>query len=923
MFLYYRVSAVDPRGIESKPGASVRGIIKGIRAPANVRASDGMYETHVAVTWDSVTGARSYKVYRSADSADSGFALLATVTSLSHGDSTASTSVSYYVVRAVDGNGRESPLSAADQGRCKALAAPENVAASDGVSLFHIRITWNAVSGASRYAVYRSRFSSSRYTLTTTVDTTVAIDSVDSTGAYYYKIAAIDRNDNEGPVSNWNEGRLGTLIAPLGFKASNNMPAGVRLTWSRVADATAYCIYRGTSSAGPFTAIDTTADTLYFDSLTASISAYYKVSAMHPAVGIGPMSAYGYGSKVQPPSVSIAAQPTYIRLSWYSVPTTILYRIYRSGDNVNFQKLDSTAALWYNDTVTDTSLYYYKVSACNEYGETAPSAVRSARIAAGPTNLVAQLSGTDVQLTWNAIPGASFYSVYRSNDPDAGYVMCGTAYSPSLIDRPTVSGTYYYKVQAGISGSTTGYSNIVSVSYTAPPQPPANVSAAGEYGCIRITWSPGSPGNTPEGYIVFRSTSSYGTYTAIDTTDTTVYRDSSVNQDISYYYRVSSYAGTAVSVQSSYVYASPLRTQAPSGLTTSMDLYGSHIALSWNASSGATEYHIYRSTSSSTAFSCIDTVSTAAYNDSTAGAGVYYYYKVGSYGPTGASYLSSYSSGRRLAPPGSVSASGYAGYIRVYWSSVTSALRYIIYRALAAEGTFERIDSTTTTAYNDSAGTADTYYYRVSSVNLSESGLSPASYGAKRSSPLAPSMVSATRGTLADSVCVVWRPSAGADSYLLYRSTDASFATAIVLRVTTADTTFNDYAASDSIYYYKAKAQNVAGQSVLSTGSVMGYRTPVAAPGPPGGLTASTAIQSYIQLAWTAPVAPVPVSGYRIYRADNLAGTYARIDSTTGVSYRDTAEKTFPDSYWYYITAYNQTGESVPSDTTNGMRAGN
>ncbi|MCP4715253.1 MAG: hypothetical protein GY868_09065, partial [Deltaproteobacteria bacterium] len=76
--------------------------------PAGVTATDGTHSDKVAVTWDSVSGASHYRVYRNmSDSSASAAALSGWQTDTLYDDTTAAAMVNYYywVKAAVDGSG--------------------------------------------------------------------------------------------------------------------------------------------------------------------------------------------------------------------------------------------------------------------------------------------------------------------------------------------------------------------------------------------------------------------------------------------------------------------------------------------------------------------------------------------------------------------------------------------------------------------------------------------------------------------------------------------------------------------------------------------------------------------------------------------------------------------------------------------------
>jgi len=75
---------------------------------------------------------------------------------------------------------------------------------------------------------------------------------------------------------------------------------------------------------------------------------------------------------------------------------------------------------------------------------------------AGPTGLAAVASGGSINLTWNALPGATSYDIKRASVSGGPYTTLQNVSSPNYTDSSVVSGTaYYYTVSAvTASGST-------------------------------------------------------------------------------------------------------------------------------------------------------------------------------------------------------------------------------------------------------------------------------------------------------------------------------------------------------------------------------------------------------------------------------------------------------------------------------------
>jgi fibronectin type 3 domain-containing protein len=408
-------------------------------------------------------------------------------------------------------------------------------------------------------------------------------------------------------------------------------------------------------------------------------------------------------------------------------------------------------------------------------------------------------------------------------------------------------------------------------------------------------------------------------YSPIDTI-TGLYYNDSVPSTSTYYYKMSGLDSTGeVGYLSGYLSAYAYSPSAPIGESASWDQYPNGVTYVWNKSSNAISYIVYRSTSSGGTKIVLDTINDTLFFDTTVTPSVTGYYSVrylNSHGLLSAG--STEISGRRLGPPISLSASGYANYIRLSWSgSSTSGIYYKIYRSTSSSGPFTILDSTSATLYSDTVSSLVYYYYKISSFKNGESQLSTV-YSGRLSTPLAPAMVSASMGT-ALAVRVVWNSVQGAQSYKLYRSTSSSFLNPLFLSDIT-DTLFLDTVPTDSVYYYKCKAVSIAGESSLSSISKSGYRLSISPPLVPVSLYVSDDASSYIYMYWSMTSNIPMVSQYKIYRSDVQSGPFQLIDSTSNASYTDYVPKTYPDKYWYYVTSWNLVGESAPSDTMSGYR---
>ena len=317
------------------------------------------------LTWNAVYGATSYRIYRST-SRGSGYSLLGTTTATSYTNTGAKAGTTYYYrVKACNDAGL-SPYSNVVSGKVKSVtpkpAAPV-VKLGNSATSGKPMLTWNAVSGATSYKVYRATSQNGTYSLLGTVTAT----SYTNTGAkagvtYYYKVKAVN-SAGESAYSNIVSGRATVTTLTMGHSATSGKP---QLTWKAVSGAASYRVYRATTKNGAYTVINTT-KALTYTNVGAALGTtyYYKVEALNAAgksLGfsavvegkVAPVLAVGYSS--------VSGKP---QLTWKAVPGATEYQVYRSTQqNSGYSKINTTTSTSYVNTGAKAgTTYYYRIVA--------------------------------------------------------------------------------------------------------------------------------------------------------------------------------------------------------------------------------------------------------------------------------------------------------------------------------------------------------------------------------------------------------------------------------------------------------------------------------------------------------------------------------------------------------------------------------
>ena len=468
---YYKVRALKSDGTagawSSIVSVTYRAASAGtLSAPSVTGGKDS--QGRPTLTWNAVTGAAKYEVYR-ARSKDGTYSKYSTTTGTAYTNSSYLTSGAtyYYKVRALDANGNAGPYSAVVSVTCRLkLTAPTVTGSTD--SQGRPTLKWNAVTGAAKYEVYRARSKDGDYIKYSTVTgTSYTNTSYLANGTtYYYKVRALGSDGTAGPdstpVSVTYKAPFG---APLvtGSKDSQGRPA---LKWDKVTDAAKYEVYRARSKDGTYSLMSTQSATGYTNTsyLANGTTYYYKVRALKAN---GTASAYSsvvtitYGTVPTPaaPAMrSAKADSAGITVSWDTAANAVTYNVYRTADAGSSwtQVASSVKGTSYKDTTVQKGVKYgYKVRGVAADGKTlgpmSSTGVTAKVTAASTTPDYVKLTSAKrvtggIQLTWESAADAKTYNVYRKVDGASGWTLLASS----------VSGTTY-KDTSGKSGTTYAY----------------------------------------------------------------------------------------------------------------------------------------------------------------------------------------------------------------------------------------------------------------------------------------------------------------------------------------------------------------------------------------------------------------------------------------------------------------------------------
>ncbi len=669
----------------------------------------------VVVRWTPIFGATHYRVYRSTTSSfNASLALSDWQEEQEFVDLAAAPGLTYYywIKAATGASGLNAGRNSDGVQGYRRLARPEDFDVDSGDPQ-KVAITWESLDGAGLYRVYRSAEADSS-SATTLGDWQVGRTFQDDTAVpgqnYYYWIRSATNAtlDRVSPLSAALSGYRG-VPEPNGLVSTRGNLEHVEVQWDPINGADSYRLYRSdiadSTLAAPIT--DWMGELVFADTTSQQGKTYFYWVRAAAGDRLGPLSAATNGFRglaVVDQADVVPGSPDKIGLSWPAISGASHFQIYRgtTPDSAKAAAIsDWQVDRQFDDATAEPGVdYYYWIrSAIDDAGANRSSLGpayggfrgldRAGVVQASAGELV------HVQLSWETVPGADRYKVYRSaiNDSTSADELTSWQSSTSFVDNSATPGlTYYYWVRAATdhTGERIGSLSTAEVGHRGVSQPTGILASTGNADNITIAWDPVEGGSF---YRVYRNhTEDANTAVAISSwQSSTIFVDLMADPGQSLFYWVRA-AGNQVGEHASDV--SPV-TKGHQGLSSPANVVASggdleQIELSWDAVDGATRYLIVRGTNLDPTLAVELGTWQAETNlvDTSALPGISYHYwiRAGVEGSTAnTSSLSEFASGHRglQAPPTLLATTGEPDSVALSWPTVPGASFYRVLRSTA------------------------------------------------------------------------------------------------------------------------------------------------------------------------------------------------------------------------------------------------
>jgi fibronectin type 3 domain-containing protein len=847
-----------------------------------------------ALSWTAMSGASSYTVFRGLSSGGPYNTNFSGISSTSYQDPTVTNGLGYYyVVQAVYSGGFLGwPSGEANMVPGPSPSPPTNL--DINITSNVPNLNWSAPSNYNSFNVYRATTQSGSYSFIANTGSSNFQDSSPLTGMNWYKVTASWGNVETAATSavSFRNG------VPTNVTASPS-PTAIALTWTGVTGAQNYSILRSTTYGGPYTLANYASSSPYKDTAITIGTGYYYVLQSNFADGTqsqysSQVSSMAGSSTVPSGLTATNTTSSSVQLQWTAVTGATKYKIYQSTTSggpwiyTNITPATTTATV---PSLTFNKTYYFAVTSVIGSTESGKSTQTSALTVGQPSSPQVTPNISQVAIQWSGVAGATSYSVLRSTDSvNFTAITVGVSSTTTNFNDTTVTNgkIYFYKISAVFTTVTLTSASSSAVTPGTIPPAPAGITFYQNGAALYVTWA---SVNGVTGYNVYSSTSSGGPYTlALGNVGSGLQYISGASYSTSpVYFVVTSLQGgaeSAYSPQAAWVF------EAPSPAPTVVAGSNGTVNVSWSPVTGASTYDVQRSVDGINFTAITLASSSTTYLDSGLTNGKTYYYQYvprvsGGVQMNPSAVSSPVTPGVTALVPALLTADATTtSQVNLNWVSIPNVTSYNVYRGGSSGGPYGLLTNVTspTISYADTGVSAgNTYYYVVTSLNLSgvESGNSNEAGIMLLSAPTNLSAIGTD-----NQIALTWNAVSGAASYIVKRAQSSSGPFGIVATSITMASYTDTQVVSGDTFYYEVEAVSSTGiispdSAVASAGGIVTVNLQIPVELTDGGLS-SLEIPTVFARTQTS-FDPAAYDGTLSYYFESVALNTDSVSHTVGI----------------------------------------
>ena len=241
----------------------------------------------VKISWTKAADVDGYEIYQ-ATSKSGSYKLVKTTTSTSYTQTSLNAGTTYYYkvrsYKTIDGQTVYSDYTTITSKKLT-VPTPTKVKLTNS-SANSVKVSWDKVTNASGYQIYRATSKNGSYKNVKTVTSGSTISYTDKSltnnKTYYYKVRAYKTVDGVKKYSSFcSIISKKVALAKTTVTATAKSNTSIKLSWTKVAGAKSYEIYQATSKNGTYKKVKTTTSLSYTNtSLKSNKTYYYKVKAV-------------------------------------------------------------------------------------------------------------------------------------------------------------------------------------------------------------------------------------------------------------------------------------------------------------------------------------------------------------------------------------------------------------------------------------------------------------------------------------------------------------------------------------------------------------------------------------------------------------------------------------------------------------------